>query len=415
MKGLFWLRDDLRFHDHPVLRQFSEECEHGFFIWTPTRSFSRAGPRRRQFILASVLEFQKKAQDRGAVCLISHLPVQDLFPALLEKTQVQKIYFSSAITHEELEDEQRVRELGLPIVTRDTGALIAPDNLPMTISAVPESFTKFRTSVEPTLRIDPPAADPLNLPSWESTEIELLCPLPADFLKTSVRPHLQLRGGESFGLSRVHDYIWAADALKSYKQTRNGLLNWNDSSKISPWLAVGALSARFVFAEIQRYEENRVRNESTYWLFFELLWRDYFRLIAQKWGAQFFVGKTKVNRLPPVKTLEVDDLFDRWCQGLTEDDFVNANMRELSQTGWMSNRGRQNVASYLCKQLGVDWRRGAAYFEQQLIDYDPCSNWGNWAYQAGAGQDGRDRAFDTQKQAALYDPDLRYRKLWLGY
>jgi deoxyribodipyrimidine photo-lyase len=80
----------------------------------------------------------------------------------------------------------------------------------------------------------------------------------------------------------------------------------------------------------------------------------------------------------------------------------------------MSNRGRQNVASYLCHDLGIDWRYGAAYFEEQLIDYDPASNWGNWAYVAGVGNDPReDRRFNPQKQAADYDPKKTYRNLWL--
>jgi deoxyribodipyrimidine photo-lyase len=89
-------------------------------------------------------------------------------------------------------------------------------------------------------------------------------------------------------------------------------------------------------------------------------------------------------------------------------------MRELKLTGFMSNRGRQNVASYFIDQLKQDWRIGARYFEQQLIDYDVSSNWGNWAYQAGVGNDPRGkRVFDTQKQAKDYDGKMEYRRLWL--
>jgi deoxyribodipyrimidine photo-lyase len=95
-------------------------------------------------------------------------------------------------------------------------------------------------------------------------------------------------------------------------------------------------------------------------------------------------------------------------------DFVDANMIELKLTGFMSNRGRQNVASYLCNDLKLDWRYGAEYFEQQLIDYDVCSNWGNWAYIAGVGNDPRsDRYFNIKKQADQYDADKHYRNLWL--
>ena len=89
-------------------------------------------------------------------------------------------------------------------------------------------------------------------------------------------------------------------------------------------------------------------------------------------------------------------------------------MIELKLTGFMSNRGRQNVASYLCHDLKLDWRYGASYFEQQLIDYDVCSNWGNWAYLAGVGNDPRgDRYFNSDKQANDYDSKKTYRKLWI--
>ena len=88
-------------------------------------------------------------------------------------------------------------------------------------------------------------------------------------------------------------------------------------------------------------------------------------------------------------------------------------MRELAATGWMSNRGRQNVASFLVNDLHVDWRMGAYWFERLLIDYDPCSNWGNWQYLAGVGNDPRDgRRFDPVRQAAMYDADGAYVRHW---
>ena len=92
---------------------------------------------------------------------------------------------------------------------------------------------------------------------------------------------------------------------------------------------------------------------------------------------------------------------------------MNANMIELAQTGWMSNRGRQNVASYFSKDMGLDWRIGAAYFESMLIDYDVHSNYGNWMYVAGVGNDPRDRKFNVALQAERYDPNGRFQRTWL--
>ena len=88
-------------------------------------------------------------------------------------------------------------------------------------------------------------------------------------------------------------------------------------------------------------------------------------------------------------------------------------MIELKSTGWMSNRGRQNVASYFAKELELDWRIGAAYFESLLVDYDVHSNYGNWMYVSGVGNDPRDRKFNVQIQAERYDINGKFRKLWL--
>jgi deoxyribodipyrimidine photo-lyase len=104
----------------------------------------------------------------------------------------------------------------------------------------------------------------------------------------------------------------------------------------------------------------------------------------------------------------------RWRHGLTGFPLVDANMRELGATGFMSNRGRQNVASFLTRNLGIDWRLGAEWFEALLIDYDVCSNWGNWNYTAGVGNDARGfRYFNTTKQARDYDRNGAYVKHWL--
>lgn len=88
-------------------------------------------------------------------------------------------------------------------------------------------------------------------------------------------------------------------------------------------------------------------------------------------------------------------------------------MRELNETRYTSNRGRQNVASVLANDLRIDWLKGAAYFETKLVDYDPASNYGNWAYVAGVGNDSRNRSFDVLWQAEHYDPDAAYVKYWL--
>jgi deoxyribodipyrimidine photo-lyase len=198
-----------------------------------------------------------------------------------------------------------------------------------------------------------------------------------------------------------------------YKETRNGLVGPDYSSKLSPWLSQGCLSPKLLYYELKRYEREREQNESTYWLFFELLWRDFFRLMGKKYGNRIFLkGGIQGKDLRQLK--DNRDLFDLWAEGRTGVPFVDANMREISATGWMSSRGRQNVASFLVRDLKVNWQLGAEYFESQLLDYDPCSNWGNWNYVAGIGSDLReDRYFNILTQAKNYDPQGEFVRRWI--
>lgn len=186
------------------------------------------------------------------------------------------------------------------------------------------------------------------------------------------------------------------------------------SSKFSPWLALGCLSPRYIYQQVKVYEAEYGSNDSTYWLIFELIWRDYFRFVMKKHGRKVFFLDGFNGAIASGRERNTE-LLQRWINGETGDAFVDANMRELKYTGFMSNRGRQNVASYLIDQMQIDWRLGASYFEEQLIDYDVASNWGNWSYIAGVGNDPRGkRVFNTEKQAKDYDPEGDYRTLWLG-
>ena len=196
-----------------------------------------------------------------------------------------------------------------------------------------------------------------------------------------------------------------------YKKTRNGLIGKDYSTKFSPWLANGSLSARTIYWKIREFETEFGANQSTYWVVFELMWRDYFKYISLKYDSKIFsIGGILERNYQWNSDAKI---IEKWINGETKDDFVNANMLELKETGWMSNRGRQNVASYFAKELLQDWRIGAAYFESMLLDFDVHSNYGNWMYVAGVGNDPRDRKFNTRFQAERYDPNHQYRKLWL--
>jgi deoxyribodipyrimidine photo-lyase len=230
-------------------------------------------------------------------------------------------------------------------------------------------------------------------------------------VKTDPRSAFPFHGGESEALKRMDYYFFESKKLSVYKQTRNGLIGTDYSSKLSPWLANGSISAKTIYWKIKEYETENGANDSTYWLIFELIWRDYFKFISLKHGNALFKIDGILEKHYEWKSEE--KLVQKWIHGQTNAPFVNANMIELKATGFMSNRGRQNVASYFSKELLLDWRIGAAYFESMLIDYDVHSNYGNWLYISGVGNDPRDRKFNIERQAERYDPDNQYQNKWL--
>merc|ERR1712176_239396 len=210
--------------------------------------------------------------------------------------------------------------------------------------------------------------------------------------------------------ARVKDYIWDKDLLRKYFDTRNGMIGADYSTRFSPWLAHGNLSPRYVAMECKKYEEARVANKSTYWVVFELLWRDFFKFFAKKHGDNIFSPGGTINSKKGWK--HYDKNLQAWIEGRTGFPLVDANMRELAATGFMSNRGRQNVASFLALELNCDWRYGADYFENKLLDYDVYSNWGNWCAAAGM-TGGRVNRFNIVKQSKDYDKEGEYVRHWI--
>ncbi|KQQ47152.1 hypothetical protein ASF61_00375 [Duganella sp. Leaf126] len=224
-----------------------------------------------------------------------------------------------------------------------------------------------------------------------------------------------LQGGETAALAHLQQYLQRR-LPDSYKRTRNQLHGVDFSSKWSPWLANGALSPRRIMAEVRAYEAQHGANEGTYWLWFELLWRDYFRLLHLQYGAALYRARglsTQPLAAPACTADQRTAQLARWRHGDTGQPLVDAAMRELLHTGYLSNRLRQAVASYLLNELDGDWRAGAAWFESRLIDYDVYSNQGNWLYIAGRGTDPRGgRHFNLDKQTVEHDADGAYRALW---
>lgn len=426
---LIWYRNDLRIHDRePLYRATCEIADSQIipvYCFDPRQfsktayGFPKTGAFRGQFLLESVADLRHSLRAIGSDLILRRGKPEEILPQLVKELNISEIYCSKEVTSEEVAVEtalaNALKPLGISLTCFGDRTLYHPDDLPFTIAQIPEIFTKFRKQLEKYSIINHTFATPKKLPPLPKVAVGEL-PQLADFgLETpqfDTRAAMQFKGGETEALKRLKQYFWQQDCLKVYKQTRNGMLGADYSSKFSPWLAIGCLSPRYIYEQVQKYETQRVKNDSTYWLIFELLWRDYFRFICAKHGNKIF----RLSGLQGVELTWKEDWerFDLWRQGMTGFPLVDANMRELAATGFMSNRGRQNVASFLTKNLGINWQMGAQWFESLLIDYDVCSNYGNWNYTAGVGNDARGfRFFNILKQSKDYDRAGEYVKHWL--
>jgi deoxyribodipyrimidine photo-lyase len=425
---LVWFRNDLRIHDNEILLEAIRKadkvlpvyCFDPFYFKTTRYGTLKTGNFRARFLLESVADLRRTLRELGGELIIRTGDPAEIIPQLAEQYHVSEVYHHREVAFEETDISSRLEtalwktRLNLKHFIGHT--FYHKEDLPFPIKDIPDVFNTFRKKVERDSSIRPCFETPTQVPVPvidDAGEIPNLQQLGFDEPVDDSRAVMHFTGGETEALKHLHEYFWETDRLKTYKATRNGLLGAGYSSKFSPWLSVGCLSVRQVYWEVKRYEHERGANDSTYWLILELLWRDYFRFMFKKYGNQFFKAGGFKGEAPEVAANE-DELFEKWKAGETGVPFIDANMRELNATGFMSNRGRQNVASFLVKDLKVNWTKGAAYFEEKLIDYSPASNWGNWAYVAGVGNDPREnRHLNVIKQATEFDPKGEYVKTWI--
>ena len=409
-QGIIWFRNDLRIKQNAALDAALKSGLPLIAVYFLDKRTERLGLYRRNFLQESLDELTVNLEQFSISLDIVEGNPREQIHKIIPHNELTTLFANKGYAHDELKQEQELESFAqVNLQLFDDGFLIPPHNLPFAISELPDTFTAFRKKLE-NCGLDRLIGQ--AMPSgFRLKSAEHQFAVPENHHPKTAFP---FKGGENAAHHRLADYLWNSKNILRYKETRNGLLGTEYSSKFSAWLACGCISPNQIYAEIKRFEREVEANESTYWLVFELLWRDYFRYVMLKYGSKFFLAggiKGGETRNEPV---DADQRFDRWVNGITGDDFVDANMRELKHTGFMSNRGRQNVASYLVHNLQLDWRRGARYFEKMLVDYDVFSNWGNWAYLGGVGNDPREnRAFNTQKQAEMYDSNKAYRNNWL--
>ncbi len=422
--AIVWFRNDLRLHDNEALLDailaadqvipvyiFDERV----FKGKTSFGFRKTAVFRARFIIESIEDLRKNLRDKGSDLIVRIGRPEDILFELAEQTKSSWIFCNRERTDEEVKVQDRLEKklwtIGRELRFSRGKMLYYTADLPFPVTHTPDVFSTFRKEVENFVQVREPLETPARIPfigdELDAGDIPDLQELGYSKHEVELSAHALFSGGETQGLKELNYYIWQSQNITVYKESRNLLFGRDYSSKFSPYLAQGCLSPKIIYWEVIKFENQVVKNESTYWLIFELLWRDFFRLMGKKHGNNIFklegtkniFRKWEVNR----------DMFASWSEGQTGLPFIDANMRQLNSTGYMSNRGRQNVASFLVNDLGINWLMGAEYFESLLVDYDPCSNYGNWNYIAGVGSDTREtRYFNVVGQGKKYDPNGKF-------
>ncbi|MCB0599144.1 MAG: DASH family cryptochrome [Lewinellaceae bacterium] len=430
-RAILWVRLDLRLHDNEALHEALDGAgevipvyvfdERAFGGKTHFFGFPKTGKYRARFIIESIEALRQSFRERGSDLIVRvGKPEEEVFE-IAKKARTSWVFCNRERTYEEVKVqdalEKNLWSVGQEMRYSRGKLLYYTSDLPFPIQHTPDTFTQFRKEVERYVPVRSPLPVPEALPpitvALDPGEVPTLSGLGYEEFEPDPRSAYMFRGGEPEGLARLHHYLWDEGLIDDFKESRDGLAGGDFSTKLSPWLAQGCLSPKMVYYELRKYEEQFGRNKSTYELFYYLMLRDFYRFMAKKYCNQIFFKSGPQNNANP-KWRNDRELLQQWIDGRTGVPFIDANMREISQTGYMSSRGRQNVASFLAHDLGVNWQMGAEYFESALIDYDVASNWGNWNNVAGVGSDSREgRYLNIISQARTYDPKGEYVKLWL--
>jgi len=424
INSLVWFRNNMRVEDNSSLTKAMNQSDNviGFInidpkIFLSTKyGFKKTEKYRAKFLLETISDLKSQLEILNISLIITHRDFGQSINEIISQYEITNIYTQTEWTRDELIEESFIPD-EINLIKDFDQFLFSPNDVRSLYDNIPRGFSNFRKKCEKYLSVNDTLSVPKSLNSDNKISIEYPIPSLSDLGFKDFEVHkdsvFRFKGGEKNAKNRIRNYFFETRNVSTYKLTRNGLIGEDYSSKFSPWLANGSVSVKHIFKSLKEYEKEVEKNDSTYWLYFELIWRDFFKYVSMQHKDKFF---NKDGIYGEDKEWSDDkDVLLNWINGKTNEPFVNANMIELSQTGFMSNRGRQNVSNYLTKELKIDWRIGAEYFESMLIDYDVHSNYGNWLYNAGIGNDSMPfRKFNPKLQSERYDPDKSYEKIWLN-
>jgi len=405
--GLFIFRRDFRIIDNTGLNYINSVCENVYtlFIFTPEQVSNKNDFKSNnsiQFMITSLQELKEDINKNNGTLLSSYGKNNDVIEDFIKKHNIQILCFNKDYTPYAIERDNEINDLCLKnnIICKMTPDyyLHEPGTI-FTLSDTP--YKKFTPYYETSLKekfIEPKGKTKLYLKKT-NYKSKFSISLDEAFDKfTKYNENILVQGGRNNALKMLKN---AVKTQKHFDETRNDL--YKNTSELSSYIKYGCVSVREVKKSFKN-NKDFIR---------QLIWRDFYANIL--FSFPYVLGSPMKSQYNKIRWSKNKKYLEDWKKGQTGFPIVDACMRQMNETGYMHNRGRLIVASFLIKTLLINWEDGEKYFATKLTDYDPASNNGNWQWVASTGADSQPyfRIFNPWSQSAKYDPDAVYIKHWV--
>jgi deoxyribodipyrimidine photo-lyase len=403
--NICWFRRDLRLQDNaalyhalkegkPVLPLFIFDSNILDDLHTATGN-TLTTDRRVEFIHLALQDMQRQLVKMDASLIVRYGKPMDVFNDLLTEYVVEKVF-----TNHDYEPYARERDSAIAQLLQSKGADLYTfkDQVILEKNEVLKDDGKPYTIFTPYSRKWKAALTDFHLKPYSTRKYF------SNFFKQPEKKIISLEEMrfKAAGLP-FPGKEWQGQVIRNYKEQRD-IPSIPGTSRLSVHLRFGTISIRSLAAEAGGLNETFLN---------ELIWRDFYHMIL--WHFPWVQGHAFKPEYDTIRWRNDPKEFDAWCNGMTGYPIVDAGMRELNATGFMHNRVRMIVASFLTKHLLIDWRKGEAYFAQHLLDFDLAANNGGWQWAAGSGCDAAPyfRVFNPYLQTQKFDPELKYIRQWV--
>ncbi len=426
-RAIIWFRNDLRLHDHEMLTWLASNMEVLAPVYcldprefeAQSLGFPRMGPLRARFIIECLEDLRIGLEARGSGLYVMLGEPEKEIPRLAQTLNVGAVFTEGEILGEAARMERHVatalEALGIPLRRYWVATLIHPHELPFPVANLPEEFSQFRQAVladgEPRAPLPPLQRLPMLPAGLKTQTLAMLVQAVGRSVMLETGEHLGCKGGATVALAALEDFVQGRRASLDTLRAKTGGQVAALAGQFDPWLARGAISPRRIYQYVKYSGLGAWVGELASEVIDQLLRRDYCRFLALKHADQ-------IRNADPISGLNYTvarERFQSWQRGETGEPFVDAHLRELAATGYLTEFGQRLVASYLHHQLGLEWRWGSAWFTSRLLDDDPSVNLAHWMEVIGQWRvSDQPTLLDPVELAARYDRDGAYTQRWLG-